>query len=117
MQATNDQRLLDRLSKKSPRRSGYRSRRLASAWRRRCAIGYDIELYYERSNPLDIASLEWIIETLDDAGPSASVTAIGGWGPWVNGGGWLTVSGTRVDVLYRDLSIRTGSIHQSSPLH
>jgi len=43
------------------------------------------------------------IARLDDAGPAASVTPIGGWGPWINGGGWLTVGGKRVDLLYRDL--------------
>ena len=30
-------------------------------------------------------------------------TGIGGWGPWVNGGGWLTVDGQPVDILYRDM--------------
>ena len=34
---------------------------------------------------------------------SSSVTAIGEWGPWINGGAWLTVEGKRVDLLYRDL--------------
>jgi hypothetical protein len=34
---------------------------------------------------------------------SPLVTGIGGWGPWVNGGGWLTVDGEPVDLLYRDL--------------
>jgi hypothetical protein len=31
------------------------------------------------------------------------VTDFHGWGPWVNGGGWLTVGGQRVDFVYRDL--------------
>jgi len=31
------------------------------------------------------------------------LTAIGGWRPWINGGGWLTVRGAPVDILYRDL--------------
>ena len=34
---------------------------------------------------------------------SSSVTAVGEWGPWINGGAWLTVDGRRVDLLYRDL--------------
>jgi hypothetical protein len=34
----------------------------------------------------------------------SSVTAIGEWGPWINGGAWLTVDGRRVDLLYRDLA-------------
>jgi len=31
------------------------------------------------------------------------VTGIGGWGPWINGGGWLKVNGVPVDFIYRDL--------------
>jgi hypothetical protein len=31
------------------------------------------------------------------------VTALYEWGPWVNGGAWLTVDGQRVDLLYRNL--------------
>ena len=31
------------------------------------------------------------------------ITGIGGWGPWIDGGGWLTVQGVPVDLLYRDI--------------
>jgi hypothetical protein len=31
------------------------------------------------------------------------------WGPWINGGGWLTVQSQPVDLLYRDLN-RVGAI-------
>ncbi|MEE3918584.1 hypothetical protein V2I01_08805 [Micromonospora sp. BRA006-A] len=31
------------------------------------------------------------------------LTAPGGWGPWVDGGGWLRVGGVAVDWIYRDL--------------
>lgn len=31
------------------------------------------------------------------------VTDFYGWGPWVNGGAWVTVGGQRVDFLYRSL--------------
>ena len=40
----------------------------------------------------------------------SSVTAIGEWGPWINGGAWLTVEGKRVDLLYRDLGKVRGVI-------
>src|SRR5436190_7371106 len=53
--------------------------------------------------PLDVAALRAVVAALDDRGPEAEVTEIGGWGPWINGGGWLTISGKRVDLLYRDL--------------
>lgn len=38
-----------------------------------------------------------------EADEPVEVTAPGGWGPWVNGGGWLTVQGWRVDWIYRHL--------------
>jgi hypothetical protein len=28
---------------------------------------------------------------------------LGGWGPWIDGGGWLLIGGIHVDLLYRDL--------------
>lgn len=31
------------------------------------------------------------------------MTPHGGWGPWVDGGGWLTIDGCAVDLIYRDL--------------
>lgn len=31
------------------------------------------------------------------------MTPIGGWGPWIDGGGWLLVQGVHVDLLYRNL--------------
>ncbi|WP_258959106.1 DNA polymerase subunit beta [Paenibacillus tyrfis] len=41
---------------------------------------------------------------MDDDNRDDLVTEIGGWGPWINGGGWLKVSQIPVDFLYRDLS-------------
>jgi predicted nucleotidyltransferase len=106
MQAGNDKPLLDRLSTELSKVPGVRAAILGGSRARGNADArsdYDIGLYYERGDPLDIAALERTVASLDDADPSASVTAIGGWGPWINGGGWLTVAGTRIDLLYRDL--------------
>src|SRR5688572_23778166 len=64
---------------------------------------YDIGLYYEPDAPLDIEALRSAIAPLVDD-PSSTVTSIGEWGPWINGGGWLTIGGVEVDLLYRDLS-------------
>jgi hypothetical protein len=63
---------------------------------------YDIGLYYEPDHPIDTGRLAKAAMLLPGAA-SSSVTAIGEWGPWINGGAWLTVEGTRVDLLYRDL--------------
>src|SRR5260370_12988001 len=65
--------------------------------------GYDIGLYYRAHRPIDVAALGKVAAALDDRGAEASVTPIGGWGPWINGGGWLVVGGVHVDLLYRDL--------------
>jgi hypothetical protein len=63
---------------------------------------YDIGLYYEPDAPLDIEALRAAVATLVDD-PSSTVTKLGEWGPWINGGGWLSVGGVEVDLLYRDL--------------
>jgi hypothetical protein len=63
---------------------------------------YDVGLYYEAENPIDTGRLAKAAMLLPGAA-SSSVTAIGEWGPWINGGAWLTVDGRRVDLLYRDL--------------
>ena len=76
---------------------GSRARGEASA-----ASDYDIGLYYEADNPIDTGRLAKAAVLLPGAA-SSSVTAIGEWGPWINGGAWLTVDGRRVDLLYREL--------------
>ncbi len=64
---------------------------------------YDIGLYYRGSRPIDVAALGKVAAALDDRGAQAEVTPIGGWGPWIDGGGWLLIGGVHVDLLYRDL--------------
>jgi predicted nucleotidyltransferase len=64
---------------------------------------YDIGLYHRANRPIDVAALGKVAAVLDDRGVEASVTPIGGWGPWIDGGGWLVVGGVHVDLLYRDL--------------
>lgn len=59
----------------------------------------DLGLYYRP--PLDVAALAELAREV--AGPQAQVTEPGAWGPWVDGGGWLSITGTAVDWLYRDL--------------
>jgi hypothetical protein len=59
----------------------------------------DLGLYYRP--PLDVAGLGDLAREV--AGPHAAVTQRGAWGPWVDGGGWLTIADTAVDWLYRDV--------------
>lgn len=62
----------------------------------------DIGIYYRHD--LDIAALQRHAQALDDLQRAQLVTEIGGWGPWINGGGWLTIQALPVDWLYRDLN-------------
>lgn len=55
---------------------------------------WDFGLYYrDRLDPADIAALGW----------PGRVFAPGEWGRILNGGAWLTIGGTKVDLIYRDL--------------
>lgn len=60
---------------------------------------WDLGLYYRGS--LDVAALRAVAASVSDG--SAELTTPGGWGPWVDGGGWLRVGGVAVDWIYRDL--------------
>jgi hypothetical protein len=63
----------------------------------------DLGLYYHSSFPPSIDALNAIAERIDDRHLATAVTKPGEWGPWINGGAWLVVEGTRVDILFRDL--------------
>ncbi|UQZ84833.1 Nucleotidyltransferase domain protein [Paenibacillus konkukensis] len=62
----------------------------------------DIGIYYDSGKVLDITGLRRVAAALDDDHRANLVTEIGGWGPWINGGGWLKVNQTPVDFLFRD---------------
>ncbi|MCP1308241.1 DNA polymerase subunit beta [Paenibacillus tyrfis] len=49
---------------------------------------------------------------MDDDHRDNLITEIGGWGPWINGGGWLKVNQKPVDFLYRDLNKVSNVIDQ-----
>ena len=107
MAAENDESLLHRLVSKLSGVPGARaialggSRVVGTASER---SDYDVGVYYDANVALDIVVLRAVAIGLDDSGPAATVTPVGGWGPWINGGGWLSIQGQSVDVLYRDLS-------------
>ncbi|MET9592836.1 nucleotidyltransferase domain-containing protein [Streptomyces sp. NPDC006516] len=60
---------------------------------------WDLGVYY-RGTP-DAAALTSLAS--ESQGTPAEVAGPGGWGPWVNGGAWLTVDGVAVDWILRDL--------------
>jgi len=72
--------------------------------RGRAQPGSDIDLYilYSEAAPFSALSIRELAEAVNDThGPV--VTDLYGWGPWVNGGAWLTIGGQRVDFVYRSL--------------
>jgi hypothetical protein len=64
----------------------------------------DLGLYYRP--PLDLARLRRLAEAVGVARAGSGrpeLTEPGAWGPWVDGGGWLTIDGVSVDWIYRDV--------------
>src|SRR5262245_6608212 len=62
----------------------------------------DLGLFYSEDGPFSVESLRELAESVNDTkGPV--VTDFYEWGPWVNGGAWLTIGGQRVDFIYRSL--------------
>jgi hypothetical protein len=62
----------------------------------------DLGLYYDRRNPLNVSVLDAVAAECDDRRCGGLVTAIGEWGSWINGGGWLQIDRHPVDLLYRE---------------
>lgn len=72
--------------------------------REQARIGSDIDLglYYRGENRPDLEQLREVATDL--RGAAEAVTPLGEWGPWINGGAWLSLDGEQVDWLYRDLN-------------
>lgn len=64
---------------------------------------YDLGLYFRRGRPFDTRALLEAVRPLVDDPETAAVTAIGAWGPWIVGGGWLRIANQKVDILYREI--------------
>ena len=67
------------------------------------ASDYDIGLYFSQRAGLDAKRVLKAAKGLVDDPSAAKVTEVGGWGPWIVGGGWLTIAGKKVDLLYRPI--------------
>ena len=67
------------------------------------ASDVDLGIYHHSHHSLDLGELANVATKLDDEHRTELITPIGGWGPWINGGGWLRIRSIPVDFLYRDL--------------
>ncbi|MBU5330868.1 nucleotidyltransferase domain-containing protein [Anaerocolumna aminovalerica] len=63
---------------------------------------YDIGVYYD-ADMLDITALAECLKELDDGHKDNLLNPPGQWGPWINGGAWITFNGMPVDILLRDI--------------
>jgi hypothetical protein len=63
---------------------------------------YDIGLYFAAASPLDTGRLLAAAKEIADDPAATTVTPVGEWGPWIVGGAWLSVEGSKVDLLYRN---------------
>jgi len=116
MTDANDEALLRRLVVALSGVPGVEAIALGGSRARGTAVAtsdYDVGLYYRANRPIDVAALGQVAAALDDRGAEASVTPIGGWGPWIDGGGWLLVGGVHVDLLYRDLDRVAAAIDEA----
>ena len=62
----------------------------------------DLGLFYSEATPFSIQSVRELAEEVNDT-PGPVVANFYEWGPWINGGAWLTIGGQRVDFVYRSL--------------
>jgi hypothetical protein len=67
------------------------------------ASDYDLGLYFGPSGSLDTKQLLNVVRDLVDDPALAAVTPVGGWGPRIVGGGWLSIEGQKVELLYRGI--------------
>lgn len=61
----------------------------------------DVGVFHSEAMPFAIQSVRRLAAALNDTRDPV-VTDFYGWGPWVNGGAWLTIGGQRVDLIYRN---------------
>jgi predicted nucleotidyltransferase len=103
--STAQRALVDSLARRLAEVPGVAAVVLGGSFARGVATaGSDVDLgvLYRRSAPFAIERVRALAADVHDF-PDPVVTGFGVWGPWVNGGAWLTVGGQRADFLYREV--------------
>jgi len=67
----------------------------------------DLGLFYE-PGAFDWEAVAKVLRAADCNGQPKGLSPPGTWGPWMNGGGWLSVEEDKVDVLLRDIGFVKG---------
>jgi predicted GNAT family N-acyltransferase len=73
----------------------------------------DLGLLYRDARPIEIGAVRALAARWNDAAAPV-VSELYEWGPWVNGGAWLTLRGQRVDLLYRSIDRLERAIAQAN---
>lgn len=84
----------------------------ARGWAR-AGSDVDLGLFYRDAHPIDVGALRALATRWNDR-PDPIVSELHEWGPWVDGGAWLTVRGQRVDLLYRSVDRIEHTRHAAS---
>jgi len=71
----------------------------------------DIGIYYAAEQPFHIDDIRAV--ALKYAASDPTVTGFYEWGPWVNGGAWITTPHGKVDFLYRNLEQVSNTIEKA----
>jgi predicted nucleotidyltransferase len=98
----------ERIASRLGRIEGVVAVALGGSWARGDALpdsDMDLGIYYHPHSRPDITAVRQLAQELDDRHTAETITDFGGWGPWINGGGWLEIEGERVDWIYRDLAL------------
>lgn len=69
----------------------------------------DIGIYYSEINPFEIEKVRDIAKKFSNNDPP-TVTGFYEWGPWVNGGAWISTIVGKVDFLYKNIEQITRTI-------
>lgn len=62
----------------------------------------DLGLYYRDTVSRD--GVLAVLKEFHDPAADLTVTSLGEWGPWINGGAWFRVDGLKADLLYRSIA-------------
>ncbi|MFN7118551.1 MAG: nucleotidyltransferase domain-containing protein [Saprospiraceae bacterium] len=99
------QELLDHLTNELKRIDGVKAIVLGGSYAMGMATensDLDIGIYYSEQSPFDVEKIKLIAKKLADH-EEPTVTGFYEWGPWVNGGAWISTKKGEVDFLYKNI--------------